>query len=158
MAGFLRFVRSFVLLLVRIGLGGALILHGWRRWQLQGIESQVEYLELFATPYAEYAAWGATILELVAGIFLIVGALTPLVAAAVMVEQGLIIAYTNWYKGASLIDGSGEYVGGWEYNVILGLLALVLVVFGAGGAAIDRLFRRSRDDEEDPAGDRTTRA
>lgn len=158
MAGFLRFLRSVVLLLARIGLGAVLIMHGWRRWQDQGIESQVRYLEQFATPYAEYVAWGGTILELVGGVFLIVGALTPLVAAAIVVEQGLIIAYTSWYKGLYLTDLQGEYAGGWEYNVILGLLALVLVVFGAGGAAVDRLFRRDRDDvdaEEDRSPGRT---
>lgn len=151
MAGFLRVVRSVALLLARVGLGGILILHGWRRWQQLGMDSQIAYLRTFATPFANYAAWGGTIVELVGGIFLIVGALVPLVAAVVVAEQVLIIAYTSWYKGWSLTDVHGAqatWAGGWEYNVILGLLALVLVVHGSGAIGVDRLFRRKNKDAE----------
>jgi putative oxidoreductase len=152
MAGFLSSMRSLALLLARIGLGGVLILHGWRRWQVQGVGSQVTYLKQFGTPFANYAAWGGTILELVGGIFLIVGALTPLVAAAIVVEQALIIAYTSWYKNWNLVDVHGQQAtwnGGWEYNLILGLLAMLIMVFGSGAIGVDRLFRRrSADDEE----------
>ncbi|WP_195909033.1 DoxX family protein [Microlunatus sp. Gsoil 973] len=154
MAGFLRVVRSLVLLLARIGLGGILILHGWRRWQEQGMDSQIAYLRTFATPFANYAAWGGTIIELVGGIFLIVGALVPLVAAVVVAEQVLIIAYTSWYKGWNLAEvngGQATWNGGWEYNVILGLLALLLVVYGSGAVGVDRLFRRRTKDEGEDA-------
>lgn len=154
MAGFLRVVRSLALLLARVGLGGILVLHGWRRWQQQGIDSQIAYLKQYATPFASYAAWGGTILELVGGIFLIVGALTPLVAAAVVAEQVLIIAYTSWYKNWNLTDVDGQQAtwnGGWEYSVTLALLALLLVVHGSGGIGVDRLFRRRKKDDEETA-------
>jgi putative oxidoreductase len=152
MAGFLRVVRSLALLLARIGLGGVLILHGWRRWHDLGMDSQIAYLRTFATPFANYAAWGGTIVELVGGIFLIVGALVPLVAAVVVAEQVLIIAYTNWYKHWNLTEVHGTQAtwnGGYEYNVILGLLALLLVVYGSGAVGVDRLFRRRNKDEAD---------
>ena len=32
MAGFLSFLKSFGLLVARLGLGGILLLHGWIRW------------------------------------------------------------------------------------------------------------------------------
>jgi putative oxidoreductase len=150
MAGFLRVVRSLALLLARIGLGGVLILHGWRRWHELGMDSQIAYLRTFATPFANYAAWGGTIVELVGGIFLIVGALVPLVAAVVVAEQVLIIAYTNWYKHWNLTEVHGTQAtwnGGYEYNVILGLLALLLVVYGSGAVGVDRLFRRRNKEE-----------
>jgi putative oxidoreductase len=149
MSGFLRVLRDLALLLSRIGLGGILIMHGWRRWQEQGINSQVAYLQQFGTPFPTYAAWGATILELVGGLFLIVGALTPLVAAAVVAEQVLIIAYTNWYKGLALTNLEGQWTGGYEYNIILGLLALLLTVYGSGRIGVDRLFRRNKPDDDD---------
>lgn len=151
MAGFLRVVRSLALLLARVGLGGILILHGWRRWHQLGMDSQIAYLRTFATPFANYAAWGGTAVELVGGIFLVLGALVPLAAAAVVAEQVLIIAYTSWYKGWSLTTVHGTqatWAGGWEYNVILGLLALLLVVHGSGAVGVDRLFRRRTKDEE----------
>ena len=142
----LRVLRDLALLVARLGLGGILILHGWLRWQGagQGVQKQIDYLSQFGTPYPQYAAWGAILLELVGGIFLVVGALTPVVAIAVLVEQILIIAYTNWYKGPDLVNGDGTYAGGYEHNVALALLALLLAVFGAGRISVDGLFRRRR--------------
>lgn len=143
MAKTLQVLRDIALLLARFGLGGIMIAHGWRRWQQLGIDQQVAYLQNFQTPYPEVAVWGAVILELVGGIFLVVGALTPLVALAYLVEQALIISYTNWHEGPWIADG------GWEYNVALGLLALLFLVFGGGRVSIDRLFRRAPADEDD---------
>ncbi len=147
MATFVRVVRDIALLLARIALGAILIAHGWRRWQEQGIRSQIDYLRQFATPYPEAATYGAIVLELVGGLFLIVGALTPLVALAVLVQQVLTVCYTNWYRGPYLTDAQGNFVGGYEYNVALVVLALLFVAFGAGAASIDRLFRGNSSDE-----------
>ena len=146
MASFLSFLQSFGLLLARLGLGGILLLHGWMRWNA-GVQEQIDYLTQFRTPYAEVAAWGSIIFELVGGVLLIVGALTRLVGLGVLIEQILIIAYTNWYKGPDLFNGDGTYAGGYEYNVALALLALLLAVFGAGRISVDGLFRRSKPDD-----------
>ena len=146
----LQVLRDIALLIARLGLGGILILHGWIRWQGpgQGVQKQIEYLTQFAVPYPSVAAWGAITLEVIGGLFLVVGALTPLVALAVLVEQILIIAYTNWYRGPDLVSSDGSYAGGYEYNVAIGLLALLLMVFGAGRIAIDRLFVRTTKAED----------
>jgi len=150
MTTFLQVVRDLALLVARLALGAILIAHGWRRWQEQGAQSQVDYLRRFQTPYPEVAAYGAIALELVGGLFLLVGALTPLVAAGVVAQQALTISYTNWFEGPYLTDRQGEFINGYEYNVALGALALLFVVFGAGRASVDRLFSRSKaDDEED---------
>ena len=154
MSKLLQVLRDIALLIARVGLGGILIAHGWRRWQVLKIPSQIAYLQQFGTPYPAVAAWGATILELVGGIFLIVGALTPLIALAVVAQQVLTICYTNWFKEPYLLNAQGGYVGGYEYNVALGLLALLFLVFGAGRASIDRLFRRTPGDTDDPVDDR----
>ncbi|MFW6598019.1 DoxX family protein [Propionibacteriaceae bacterium Y2011] len=148
MAGFLKGLQDLVLLIARICLGVVLISRGWRRWQDTGVDWQADYLAQFGTPYAEYAAWGATVLEIVGGIFLIVGALTPLIALAIVVEQVLIIVWTKWFRGLALhSDVAGT---GYEYTVITACLALVFLVFGAGRLSVDRLFRRSPDTEQDP--------
>ena len=155
MSASLRVLRDIALLIARVGLGGILILHGWIRWQGpgQGVQKQIDYLTQFGTPYPEVAAWGAILLELVGGIFLVVGALTPFVALAVLVEQILIIAYTNWYRGPDLVNSDGTYAGGYEYNLALALIALLLVVFGAGRLAVDQLFRRKKVDTDDDDSD-----
>jgi putative oxidoreductase len=161
MASFLSFLQSFGLLVVRLGLGGILLLHGWMRWNA-GIQEQINYLTQFRAPYAEVAAWGSIIFELVGGVLLIVGALTRLVGLGVLIEQILIIAYTNWYKWPpTLLNADGTYKGGYEYNVALGLLGLLLFVMGAGAVSIDRLFRRKKpplEDEDEYATQPTTRA
>jgi len=154
MAQLLQVVRDLALLLARIGLGGILIAHGWRRWQEQGIAQQIDYLTQFGTPFPTVAAWGAVLLELIGGVFLLVGALTPLVALTVLVEQVLIVCYTNWYKKLYLLNAQGGYVGGYEFNVALGLLALLLLTFGAGRVAIDQLFRRPAADADADVDDR----
>ena len=154
MAKFVQVLRDLALLIARVGLGGILIAHGWRRWQTQGIQQQIDYVSQFGTPYPTAAAWTAILLELIGGAFLVVGALTPLVALAVLAEQVIIVCYTNWFRGPYLLSDQGAYEGGYEYNVSLGLLALLLLVFGAGRLAVDRLFRRSGADSGDPVNDR----
>jgi putative oxidoreductase len=95
MSSFLKFLQSSGLLVVQLGLGGILLLHGWIRWNAEfGNRSTTQ----FRAPYAEVAAWGAIIFELVGGVLLIVGALTRIVGLGVLIEQILIIAYTSWYK------------------------------------------------------------
>jgi putative oxidoreductase len=161
MASFLSFLQSFGLLVARLGLGGILLLHGWMRWNA-GLQEQINYLTQFRAPYAEVAAWGSIIFELVGGVLLIVGALTRLVGLGVLIEQILIIAYTNWYKWPpTLLNADGTYKGGYEYNVAIGLLGLLLFVMGAGAVSIDRLFRRKKpplEDEDEYATQSTTRA
>jgi putative oxidoreductase len=149
MASFVSFLQNFGLLIARLGLGSILFLHGWMRWN-SGVPEQIDYLTQFRTPYAEVAAWGSMIFEFVGGALLIVGALTRLVGLGVLIEQILIIAYTNWYKWPpTLLNADGTYKGGYEYNLALGLLGLLLFVMGGGAVSIDRLFRRKPSLEED---------
>ena len=147
----LQVLRDLALLIARLGLAAILILHGWIRWQGpgQGVQKQIDYLSQFGIPYPATAAWGAITVEIIGGLFLAVGALTPLAALAVLVEQILIIAYTNWYKGPDLLNSDGTYAGGYEYNVALGLIAMLLMVFGAGRISVDRLFRRTKVEAEE---------
>ena len=157
MTSFLNVVRDLALLLARVGLGVAMVIDGWNRWQApgQGVQQQIEFLGQFGTPYANIAAWANIALELIGGIFLIAGFLTPLVAAAVIVQQVLMIAYTNWFRGWDLLTAEGVYNGGYEYNVLIALFALLLMVFGAGRISIDRIFHRPKSttgDEEGYAG------
>lgn len=142
-SGFLRGLRDLVLLISRVILALILIGRGWRRWQGDGLERQIGFLTRYGVPYAEYAAWGSIILELVGGVFLLVGALTPLIALGLVVEQALIIAWTKWWKGPWLNGPGGD---GFEYTAITLALALVFLVFGAGRLAVDGLFRRDPRD------------
>jgi putative oxidoreductase len=153
MSRFLSFWRSVALLVARLGLGGILLLHGAARWRA-GMPAQMQYLAQFSTPYPKIAAYGATTFEVVGGIFLILGALTPLVGLGVLVQQVLTIVWTSYYKGPNLLNTDGSYNGGFEYSVALALLGLLFLVFGGGVVSLDRVFRRKKtvvEDEDTPA-------
>ena len=158
MTRFVSFWRSFALLVARLGLGGILILHGATRYRA-GIATQTAYLTQFSTPYPKIAAYGATTFEIVGGVFLILGALTPLVGLGVLIQQVLTVVWTSYYKGWNLMNSDGTYNGGFEYSVALGLLGLLFLVFGAGVVSLDRVFRRKKSvDELDEPTDTTTDA
>ncbi len=150
MSRFVSFCRHVALLVARLGLGGILLLHGAHRWQA-GMASQAEYLAQFSTPYARYAAYGATTFEIVGGLFLLLGALTPLVGLGVLVQQVLTIVWTSYYKGPDLVNADGSYRGGFEYSVALGVLGLLFLVFGGGIVSLDRVFTRTKPTEADEA-------
>lgn len=158
MARFVSIMQSFGLLVARIVLGVILLLHGWNRWQTEGVQKQLDYLAQFNTPYPQVAVWGAIIFEMVGGVFLIVGALTPVIGLGILVQQVLTIAYTNWFQAVEVAQG-GTYNDRFEYNVALGLLGLFFLLFGGGAVAIDRLFRRQStvEDEADHESAVTTR-
>lgn len=140
MSGLLRVLRDLALLIARIALGALLVFRGWRRWTSDGgMQAQVDYLRQFNTPIPDVLAWGGTLLEIIGGVFLIFGLLTPLVALAILVQQVMVISWTKWFRGPWAENG------GYEYNVIQGVLALLLTVFGAGRLGIDQLFRRNKD-------------
>jgi putative oxidoreductase len=154
MTKFVQSLRGVALLLVRVGLGAILVLHGWTHWQLQGAQRQIDYLTLLHAPSPAVAAWTGIIFEFVGGLFLIVGFLTPLMGLGVLIQQILIIAYTNWAKWPALRNPDGSYNGGYEYNVALGLLGLVLLCMGGGLVAVDQLFRRRKSEADEDTPDR----
>lgn len=148
MASFLRVIRDLALLIVRIAFGVLMVAHGWQRWQTQGVQSQISFLNMFSVPHANYVAWTLIILELVGGIFLIVGAITPIIGLLFVIEQGLTIAYTSFYHAGPITLDGGTVVQGYEYNGALAAVALLLLVFGAGRISVDQLFRRTKPEDE----------
>lgn len=148
MRTFVRGVQHLVLLVVRVAFGLMMVLDGWHRWNGQGIGAQVAFLSQFSVPSPRYIAWALVVVELVGGIFLVVGALTPLIALLFVAEQVLTVAYVSFYH-RDPVTVSGTLVQGWEHDAALGAIALLLFVFGAGKISVDQLFRRRRDDGDD---------
>lgn len=134
----LQVLRDLVLLITRIVVGVILVVRGWHRWVVTGLDAQTDFLRQHGVPNPDIAALVATLLEVIGGILLVIGALTPVVALAIVVEQGLVIAWTKWFRGLSL---AGPY-GGFEYNLVLACTCLLLTVYGAGRISVDRFFRR----------------
>lgn len=150
MTGFMHVLRDIALLAARLVLGTVMVLHGWQRWQIEGIGRQVEIFTQAGVPSPTIFAWGSTILELAGGLLLVFGLLTPIVAFLFVLEAVLSIVFVSGANGPMLGNQ------GWEYAAVIAAVSLILTVFGAGRAAVDQLFRRSPDsysdlEDDDPA-------
>jgi len=130
-------VQDIGLLVARLTLGLVLVAHGWQRFT-HGVGPTVDTLKQYGLPEPQLFAWGATVLEVIGGALLIFGLLTPIVAAFVVAEQVMVVAWLRWHNGL------WEATTGIEYPVALAALALILVVFGAGRTGVDMLFRRGK--------------
>ena len=70
----------------------------------------------------------AGLLESIAGALLVIGLFTQAAAAVLAVELLIIVI---WFKRGQ------KFVGGWEFDFVLLVMALALLVLGPGAWAID---------------------
>ena len=140
MQAFLKVIRDIALLVARIVAGVTLVAHGWDRWQVQGLDKQVEILTNAGLPNAYGFAVTTVAFEIIGGILLVFGLATPLI--------GLGMAVLNVAVILTIRAESGFYIAanGWEYNAIQAALGLMLLAFGSGRAGLDNLFIRPKDD------------
>ncbi|AVM64059.1 DoxX family protein [Dietzia sp. oral taxon 368] len=130
-------VRDAGLLITRVILGVVLIAHGWEKFAINGIEGTGAFFDSVGIPGATAAAAVVGVIELVGGILLILGLLTPLVAVLVVVMIGAFF---------TVHAGSGVYVSnnGWELVAVVGLAAAVFGLVGPGRYSVDAVLARRR--------------
>lgn len=141
-----QIIGDIALLLGRIAVGAILMLDGWRRMMGEGgMGTQIQYLAERQVPAPEVMAWGATIMELGVGLFLIFGLLTPILGILVFAHAVLIIVWTNWFNGPfGTADGPG-----FEADAFAACLGLVFIAYGGGRASMDQLFKRPKELDDD---------
>ena len=132
------------LVAARIVLAWIFVYHGARRlfgwFGGPGIDSSAHYFAQTAHlhPGELFAVMGGVI-EFFGGIALAVGLVTRLAGAAIFVDMMMAIVTVTWANGINATGGKSGY----ELNLALGTLALVVAVFGAGRWSVDaRLERR----------------
>lgn len=133
---------DIVLLLARIALGIILIAHGWQKfneWTLAGTAASFGDM---GVPAPGVTSAFAAIAELVGGVLLLVGLLTPVVALLNVLVQLGAFALVHVQAGV-FVDNGG-------YELVLALAAglLLIAVRGAGKFSIDAMlpgssYRRS---------------
>jgi putative oxidoreductase len=84
-------------------------------------------------------AWIVTIVELVGGLFLIAGFLTPIVGILLFIDMIGAIVYAK--LGGPFIEGGGI---SWEKEAVFAAAALCLVLAGPGAWAVDGMMGESR--------------
>lgn len=120
------------LLLLRVVAGTAMAAHGWNKFFGGGrIPGTARWFDSIGMrPGRAHATLAATT-EVGAGVFLAVGALTSLAGAA-FVSLMLVAAITVHRRSGFFVNGNG-----WEYNLILATIGVVLAVTGPGRWSID---------------------
>jgi putative oxidoreductase len=125
------------LLLLRVMIGITIFYHGYNHiWGGGKIEGTARWFESLGMKPGIVHAWLASLTELVCGVLLVIGFLTPLAAAGV-VGVMVVALITNHLKNGFFIFRPGE---GYEYVLNLAVAATAVAGLGAGKWSIDGLF------------------
>jgi len=131
------------LIATRIVLAWVFVYHGSRRlfgwFDGPGLHDSAQYFANTAglRPGTLFAVMGGSI-EFFGGIALALGLLSRLAGAGLFVDMMMAIVTVTWANG---INATGTK-SGYELNLALGVLGLVVAMFGAGRLSIDALIAR----------------
>jgi len=115
--------------LLRIGLAIVFIAHGYSKlFKKENFLGTAQFFESINIKPAKFWVLVVGITEFLGGILLLAGFFTQLVALLLAFDMLIAILKVNFKKGL---------VGGYEFELILLLSALALVVLGPGAFSID---------------------
>jgi putative oxidoreductase len=116
---------------------GARRLFGW--FDGPGLHQSADYFAhtVGLSPGVVFATLGGTI-EFFGGIALAFGLFARLAGAAIFGDMMLAIITVTWANGINATGGKSGY----ELNLALGVLALMVAFFGAGRVSVDALLER----------------
>lgn len=134
-------IRPWTLTLLRVVVGLVMAAHGWLK--LTDYGGWVSNLESMGMPYPEIAAPLAVTAELVGGVALALGALTPIAAAGVLSTMVVAIVLVHLPNGLFAKDG------GFEYPLVMAAASLFFLTRGAGRFSVDAAILRWRMTDED---------
>ncbi|MGN6370974.1 MAG: GNAT family N-acetyltransferase [Phycisphaerae bacterium] len=125
---------SWGLLPLRLIIGVGFLMHGLAKWN-RGPENFAKLLAWVGTPFPLETAWGVTVLEIVGGVALIVGAFVVVISIPLMASMIVAMVTVHFRYGFSSINtvgltSNGPVFGapGYEINLlyVCGLMGLVL--------------------------------
>lgn len=134
---------DILLVIVRATLAVIFVYHGARRlfgwFDGPGITESGKFFANTAGlhPGELFAVLGGVI-EFGGGIALAIGLLARLAGAAIFGDMMMAIVTVTWANGINATGGKSGY----ELNLALGVLALVVAFFGAGRFSLDALLER----------------
>ncbi|KGM19063.1 DoxX family protein [Corynebacterium auriscanis] len=132
-------VRDTALFILRAILGVVFIAHGWRNVFGVGMVGDNSTIVEFARvgyPNPSVFAWTVSVLFMFCGAMLIAGVLTTAAAGVLFVIAAAMLYFQFSHHGFYVSDG------GMEYILVLMASLLMIVVFGAGRASLDRALAR----------------
>ena len=126
--------HDIALLIARIGLGVIFVAHGWQKVHDYGHAGVTASFEGMGVPLPGLSAYYAAYVELIGGVLLIAGALTPIVGLLLFLDMAGAFVIVHLENGVFVTDG------GYELVVALGVGALVLAAVGPGRFSADKLL------------------
>lgn len=113
--------------ILRLALGTIFLVHGWQK--LSGDKTQFAgWLESMKFKPGKFWAWLVTLVEFLGGILLVIGLWTQLAALVLAIEFLVIIFWVQRGK---------PFVGGREFDFLIFMALLALLVLGPGALALD---------------------
>ena len=122
---------DLVSLILRLAVGTLFIIHGYPKLSRKQREQGGAWMKSVGMPSAMMAFGG--IAEFFGGLALLLGLLTPIVAAL----AALWMLSTTWFSINKL---KKKYAGGYELDVTMVLVAIALALLGSGAFSIDHLL------------------
>lgn len=129
-------LTDVVLLLARVGLGVVLLAHGWQKFNQYTLDGTAASFADMGIPAPAAAALFAAVVELVGGLALIAGLLTPVF---------VLLNVANLLGALVLVHiGNGPFVANNGYELVVALTAglLIIAVLGAGRYSLDEALAR----------------
>jgi putative oxidoreductase len=127
--------EAVALLLVREVVGVTMIVHGLNHWLGGGrIEGTARWFSGLGLRHGRLQAWMSVVTEVGAGALLVLGLFTPLACAAViavMLVAGVLAHRPN---------GFFVFKDGYEYVLVLSVVALALALLGPGPISVDAVL------------------
>ena len=129
--------EPYTWLMVRVVAGALLIPHGYQKLFVPGVmDGTAGFLASLGLVPAGFWVWVLALIEFAGGILLVVGFLTRPVAAIVVGLMAVILFRVH------LENGFFWNEGGFEYPLMWGIIALVILIRGAGDYSVDSKMSR----------------
>ncbi|MBI1805994.1 MAG: DoxX family protein [Ignavibacteria bacterium] len=135
---YIGFHPSLSALLLRLALGYIFIPHGYQKlFKEPGPKGVAGFFKNIGVPAPLFFAYVVGSVEFFGGILLILGLLTRVAALLIVINMFIAIVKVKYKTGLISKVMEGGWVGGYELDLALVTMALVLVVFGSGKFSID---------------------
>jgi len=130
-------LEPFAMLFLRVTVGVIMAVHGWQKAQDPAAFAGI--LSSMGIPFPEVNAYLAIAGELLGGLGLLVGLVTPLAAFGVFMTMAVAVFKVHFSNGLLAKDN------GFEYPLTLMMVALFFMIKGAGCLSLDALLCKKKE-------------
>ena len=136
---------------LRLVIGSGFLVHGWAKWS-RGPAAFADLLKQANVPLPLANAWLVTLLEIVGGVAILIGAFVAIVSIPLILSMLGAMSIVNIKYGFSAVNTigltpAGPQLGppGYEINLLYIAVLVALILGGAGPVSIDSVRKRRRE-------------